>query len=247
MRRALTVFGLFLLVAGIPAVLVEVIGAPFVPQVSLASARETLAGPFLTIDTVLHALGLVTWALWGYLVVVVLLRAAALVFLRRQHRAGATFAALTARLAPSALMRLIDASLGGVLLLSPVSVGISSPSATISAFQMRIADSMLPEPTPMRSYVVRPGDSIWVIAERELGSNLRWEEIFRLNEGRSFADGRVLKDPNLIRPNWVLWLPADVAGNPASPSQPPPARPVLSHPAAEQPSRDCFHLSPGTH
>ena len=60
------------------------------------------------------------------------------------------------------------------------------------------------------TYRVRPGDSLWRIAERELGSGFRWREIYRLNEGTRFSDGMSLTDPHLIYPGWVLELPKAV-------------------------------------
>lgn len=58
------------------------------------------------------------------------------------------------------------------------------------------------------SYVVRPGDTLWSIAGRELGSPLRWREIAEINMGRPQPDGRALENAGWILPGWVLELPA---------------------------------------
>lgn len=60
-----------------------------------------------------------------------------------------------------------------------------------------------------RTYVVKPGDTLWSIAEDELGSPLRWREIAALNLGRPQSDGRQLTDAHWIFPGWVLLLPGD--------------------------------------
>lgn len=52
----------------------------------------------------------------------------------------------------------------------------------------------------MREYIVKPGDSLSLIAERELGDRQRWDEISYMNS---------LPDPNLIHAGQVLILPTD--------------------------------------
>ena len=61
---------------------------------------------------------------------------------------------------------------------------------------------------------VERGESLWSIAGDELGAGDRWPEIFVINEGRTFDDGRTLSDPNLIQPGWTLDIPGDVAVEP---------------------------------
>lgn len=65
-----------------------------------------------------------------------------------------------------------------------------------------------------RVYVVQPGDTLWAIAARELGSPLRWREIGDRNHGLPQPDGLALTDDNWILPGWRLVLP---------PSTPPPS------------------------
>ncbi len=65
-----------------------------------------------------------------------------------------------------------------------------------------------PEPEPVVVTVVR-GDSLWRLARIHLGAGARWQEIYDLNRGRVQADGRTLRDPNLILIGWALELPAD--------------------------------------
>ncbi len=57
------------------------------------------------------------------------------------------------------------------------------------------------------SYVVKPGDTLWSIAGEELGSPLKWRAIAELNYGRPQADGRRLTDAHWIFPGWHLALP----------------------------------------
>ncbi|MFC1419562.1 LysM peptidoglycan-binding domain-containing protein [Streptacidiphilus cavernicola] len=58
----------------------------------------------------------------------------------------------------------------------------------------------------------RPAESLWSIAEKELGSGARWKEIARLNQGRTMdAGGRRFDADQPIHPGWVLLMPADAA------------------------------------
>jgi nucleoid-associated protein YgaU len=51
-----------------------------------------------------------------------------------------------------------------------------------------------PLPHSIRSYVVRPGDSLWSIAEAKLDGSYRWTEIWKLNQGREVGDGEHVLD-----------------------------------------------------
>ena len=69
-----------------------------------------------------------------------------------------------------------------------------------------ITDKMADETTESTGkasnrYVVQKGDSLWKIADEELGSGYRWKEIYDLNTDR-------IGDPNLILPGQELELPA---------------------------------------
>lgn len=57
---------------------------------------------------------------------------------------------------------------------------------------------------------VRPAESLWSIAERELGDGERWREIADLNEGHTMTDGQVFRSNSFLQPGWTLAMPADV-------------------------------------
>jgi len=61
-----------------------------------------------------------------------------------------------------------------------------------------------PHVAPLTRYTVRPGDSLWSIAQRELGNGANWPRIWAANRGT--VDGH----PDLIRPGQVLTLPPDL-------------------------------------
>jgi DNA-binding SARP family transcriptional activator len=81
---------------------------------------------------------------------------------------------------------------------------------------------------PSRTYVVQRGDTLWGIAEQQLGDPLLWSEIYVLNEGRPQLGGTSLTDPHWIDPGWTLLLPA-------GPTVAPPAPAPVPDPAAPTP------------
>jgi len=62
-------------------------------------------------------------------------------------------------------------------------------------------------------------DSLWRIADRELGDGTRWVDIWDRNKGQPQPDGQIFTNPNLIHPGWTLQLPT----TPRVPPSPPPS------------------------
>ncbi|MGW8380250.1 hypothetical protein [Streptomyces sp. ODS28] len=58
----------------------------------------------------------------------------------------------------------------------------------------------------------RHHDSLWDIAQRHLDDGRRYKEIFELNKDRAQPDGSKLSEASLIRPGWILEMPADAHG-----------------------------------
>ncbi|WP_182886012.1 BTAD domain-containing putative transcriptional regulator [Microbispora sp. H10885] len=79
------------------------------------------------------------------------------------------------------------------------------------------------------TYQVRRGDCLWTIAERHLGDGDRYTEIADLNIGRVMTDGAHFTHPDVIRPGWVLRMPA--AATDLDRSQPPISDRHAGHPS----------------
>lgn len=89
---------------------------------------------------------------------------------------------------------------------------------------------------PSDTHVVARGETLWSIADDELGDPLRWPEIYAANRGRAFDDGRTLDDPSLIQPGWQLDLPRPSDDDPPAPepsADPPEPEPAEPTPDAE--------------
>ncbi|MGP4009947.1 LysM peptidoglycan-binding domain-containing protein [Streptomyces sp. 4N124] len=73
------------------------------------------------------------------------------------------------------------------------------------------SESAAHTPASRTTYTVRetrPAESLWGIAERELGNGERWREIADLNEGRPMVDGQVFHANGFLQPGWQLQMPS---------------------------------------
>ncbi|GHB74328.1 hypothetical protein GCM10010377_75920 [Streptomyces viridiviolaceus] len=122
-----------------------------------------------------------------------------------------------------ASQRAAAALIGSILVLLPTSSALASDAqAATSATATRLPGQAGEQPsseqvqpgsgtssaTPVRT--VQAGESLWSIAERELGDGERWREIAALNEGRAMADGQVFQSNSFLRAGWQLQMPSDV-------------------------------------
>ena len=89
-----------------------------------------------------------------------------------------------------------------------------------------------PDGTP---YVVEPGDTLWDIADEELGDPTRYDEIFEASDGIVQPDGRTLTDPDLIHPGWELEIPG-AAPVEVEPQDTPPEEPDPGGPSDTTPT-----------
>lgn len=102
---------------------------------------------------------------------------------------------------------------------------------------LRVADDSLGAASlgATKLYRVQPPhgrhhDSLWEIAQRHLGDGRRYKEIFALNKDRVQPDGSRLTHAALIRPGWILMMPADATGGDLV-VEPPPTSPDNLSPA----------------
>ncbi len=138
-----------------------------------------------------------------------ILTAALIVFL-----AGAMFVegqTLASRLVPQHRAALVTATTGPTSRLQPTLPPLPTPTPPSPVEQ---PPPPLAQPATTYVYTVQPGDTLWDLAARYLGSPLRYSELFALNEGISQADGHTLVNPNLIYPGMKLQFPADATGLP---------------------------------
>jgi hypothetical protein len=242
-----------LLVAGPPALLRGLVGNPLQPPVALRSLHMLTEA--VDDATVLWLLGGVAWLLWlhllGCLLVEVLrqLRGSPV----RMPLPGLLFGAntLLASHLVAALLLPLQSS-GGLGTLTPATPRISTTASTatvpdrhpdlhassppnqggVAAPHTVAVHDTAPGSAGIECRVLPPQgrhhDTLWDIASRHLGDGTRWREIYALNAGRRMPDGQHLTQASLIRPGWILRLPADATVldldrvPPSSPVEPPP-------------------------
>ncbi|MGH2676625.1 MAG: LysM peptidoglycan-binding domain-containing protein, partial [Actinomycetota bacterium] len=234
-RRLAALAGLLALVIGVPLMLLETSGAPGLDGLpDLEGLRRAVDLRWIPAEWAIRVLALAAWALWAYLLLAVLLRIAGAIEARFPARGRLWEASEAFTWAPVKL--LVDLSLGAILLSGTVghdparaAARPSSWSATAASQMAAIRNEAGPAVQPDSvqplkkgvalgerdqagaatngDYVVRPGESLWTIAERELKDPYRWKEIWRLNEGRAMPDGERLSRPGFVRPGWSLRLP----------------------------------------
>ncbi|MFF1917055.1 LysM peptidoglycan-binding domain-containing protein [Streptomyces sp. NPDC058239] len=133
-----------------------------------------------------------------------------------------------------ASQRAAAALIGGILVLLPTSSALASPAQAAPAAsaahvpgqaQVQQATGQVQAPVSETSSTqspahtmreVRPGESLWSIAEKELADGERWREIATLNEGRVMADGQVFRSNSFLQPGWELQMPEVFEGSAAA-------------------------------
>ncbi|QGN49807.1 LysM peptidoglycan-binding domain-containing protein [Micromonospora sp. WMMC415] len=226
--------GYGILIAAVPATLVHHIGLPDVDLPSTDAVRAIIQQPvtsgFILALTYAGACGI-----WALLV--------ATAAVRGYHRLARALRWLPAVRLPGPLQHLAALMLGATAVTAAASAAPAhaAPDATNSDSThhppMRPAGPSTPTQPAAASaknapatYTVARGDTLSAIAQRCLGDDDRWPEIFALNRGTHFPDvGGTLRDPDLIYPGWTLDLPADAtapAKRPPRPTPPPTAQPL---------------------
>jgi hypothetical protein len=225
-----------MLLAAPPAVMLTLVGNPMEVPASLRSLDALTTQ--VDDQTVLWLLGTVVWLLWLHLLgslTVEALRQTRGSHLR-MPLPGLLFGANTL-LASHLIATLLLTSQPGhvpghVTGLTPAPPRAAASVTGITAVRLQPAPEsrgLTATPTSVDQPAVRPPeaevpagiecrvlpphgrhhDTLWEIAERHLGDGTRWRDIYALNDGRLMPDGQRLTRASLIRPGWILQLPAD--------------------------------------
>ncbi|HMC38459.1 MAG TPA: LysM peptidoglycan-binding domain-containing protein, partial [Acidimicrobiales bacterium] len=252
------------LAAGIPWALARFVGWPLPHRLpTWIQFTTALSQHGIPDDTLIKALTCVVWIAWAVLVMSLAVEGSAVIrggTARRVSIAGPLQPAVGQLLAAIAIAALslsprtnptptrpLAASIPALrppvpaaalaaanLASSPLATGGQTPSAATS-----------PSDPAARTYEVQRNDTLWGIAERQLGDPMRWRDIYNLNHGRPQPDGATLTDPHWIHQGWTLLLPAAPTSTPAA-APPTPAPQTAGRPElpATEPALEPTTLAP---
>jgi DNA-binding SARP family transcriptional activator len=260
---------LAVLVVGVPLGLAATVGWPLPHHVpTLAGLRTALTTRGIPNQTLLDALACVAWLAWASAVLSIAEETVAAIKGR-----GARRIPIAGAFQPVA-SRLVAAVLFATLALGRPQPTAPSPARAPLALQLHPETTTLtafvvgapPQPSPadgtppvnpstgadtLVTYTVVRHDTLWSIAQNQLGDPLLWRQIFVLNESRPQPDGRSLTDPSWIYPGWILILPS--VSNPSPAAAPPISTPITlpakastlpmatPSPAASSPAKNLPH------
>ncbi len=204
----------------VPAVLVVVVGDPL-------GGGLGHAWPLLTRDA-LVALTAAAWLAWAACCAQLL--RAVVAHVRRGAVAAVAGVSILDRLAARIAIGVLALTTAGAPLalaseagaLAPARASVTSTVGASGAQVDRAASPVaVPVAVPMARYLVRPGDTLWSIADDRLGDGADWTSIAALNLDRDVASGARFVDPDHIRAGWHLRLPGDGdRGRPAAEHEP---------------------------
>jgi len=234
LRGLLALVLLLVALVGIPAGLLLAGGNPLpstVPSfgdITDALSRPDDGGLFLSV------LLIVGWLAWGFFALCVLVEFAAqlrglpaprLPGLSLQQTAARGLVAAVITLFIAAPVAANAATMDAGTVASPTSISQLAENAPTgsSATQPAVSTAAAAQApaaadvAPARTHLVKSGETLWSIAERELGDGMRWPQIAELNHGVLQSDGHALDDSHWVNTGWTLALPADqTAGGSAS-------------------------------
>ncbi|MFF0518831.1 BTAD domain-containing putative transcriptional regulator [Actinomadura nitritigenes] len=216
------------LLAGVPYALLTFFGSPIPSHLPAASDLSHRIGP----GSLIGILVVLVWLAWIQLALCVVVEVYAGIrgvgVPARVPLAGGT-QSLVHRLVVAALLLFTATS----VIMPALSGGLSQRPAHASAQEYhRVPDApdrpaeappapaesrtetLSEKPDTTKIYRVHPPEgrhheSLWEIAEKCLGEGRRYKEIYDLNKGHVQPDGTRLTIASLIRPGWVLEMPAD--------------------------------------
>ena len=257
------------LVGGVPWGLVSAAGWPLPHHIpNLSGIRTALNTRGIPDRTLIDVLACLAWLTWASVAVSLMEEVVATLKGRSSRRVpfASAFQPVAARLVTALLFAVLalaraetpatasaPAPLAHQLQASPVTLTsivtpvtltpVTSTSTSPTPSQSPSLQPTTPAVASPSTYTVVPNDTLWSIADSQLGDGADWPTIAALNLGRTMSDGRRFVDPNLIYPGWVLLMPGSgpvvaPAATESVPGAPPPTALSPSQPVSSTSRQD---------
>ncbi|MBO3681727.1 LysM peptidoglycan-binding domain-containing protein [Streptomyces sp. NEAU-YJ-81] len=237
-RRALlrglaSLLALTATVAGLPVLLAQVTTALWDrghDDLAHLLDRQDTGGAFLL------ALIAIAWIAWAHFAYCVLAEIPAQLRGRPSRRGRRlNFSRHAAATLISSILVLLPT---GTALATPATAAVAPTAEAIPGATTATDHHQAPAPAAdrgnqQRTYTVRdtrPAESLWSIAETELGDGERWTQIAALNQDRTMADGARFDANAFLQPGWTLLLPDTSSADDPADSQHAPSRSVTVAP-----------------
>ncbi|HEY3058971.1 MAG TPA: LysM peptidoglycan-binding domain-containing protein [Chloroflexota bacterium] len=217
-RKRLVLLGFIALMLAAGFGLRQVAGGPQLPDRIPGPSQVglLLGGAALPLEIVAYVLVSLAWLVWLWIVASLALELVLVALEGAAH--GAAWVGKLRRLAHLVtlpLARRAVAAAFAVQLLSramPVAAAPLLHSAPVVAVDLDThAAEVMHARLPASAYLVRPGDTLWSIAERAYGSGAEYRRLVHANVGRRMADGAEFTVQGVIQPGWILDVPEPTA------------------------------------
>jgi DNA-binding SARP family transcriptional activator len=194
------VFAAMLAFSAVPAVLLFVVGNPLAGGLGHAWRPAT--------RDALCVLVLAAWIAWAACCAQ-LLRAVALHV--RHGGVAVRSSSLLDRLAARIALGVLACTSLGTTLTYPTDAGASVPvhghvGASVSHAGPAVESASSPD-VSRALHVVKPGETLWRIADQRMDDGADWPSLAALNLGREMGEGLRFVDPDHVRAGWRLLLP----------------------------------------
>lgn len=137
----------------------------------------------------------------------------------QQHRASVTVAALTAMLSLGGATAATAGTTSDTAVASTTTATAATAPATTtpaaatpqksSTATNATADEQAGEQAGASEHTVASGETLWEIADEELGQGDDYDQLVKASTNTVQPDGQRLSDPDMIRPGWTITVPAD--------------------------------------
>jgi DNA-binding SARP family transcriptional activator len=171
-----------------------------------------LGAAVLPLDLVAYALVSLTWLVWLWVVASLGLELILVAF--EGVTRGAAWVGRLRRVANCVTLPLARRVVAAAFAVQVLSRAVPVAAAPLPAAEQVLtvglderAEAGERGHVPASAYLVRPGDTLWSIAEQAYGSGTEYRRLVAANLGRRMADGARFTPQGVIQPGWILDVP----------------------------------------